>query len=503
MKVKKWFLLGSALATAAILLAACNTTSAVTPEIDSVVLDVEGYEFGPAVPKLIVKFNTAVSAVSAEELVVKTVGVDRTVEEVYLSDENGKKTTGTSSDYISIQMPISYSFEQPESNASPFFYSMETFQNTWAEDYTVAIEGLTVTAGGKSHTLDTEVNAIDNRISADLSPFTVKGDYSGEYKNPLTGETEELTLQYRAYEPDQLDGGDKNPLLIWLHGQGEGGTDTDITLLGNEVVALAREDIQQHFTSADGSETGAYILAVQTPTYWMDEGDGTNGAGAGVSRYTEILMDTIKTYVSQNKNIDSNRIYLAGCSNGGYMTLNLAIHNPDYFAALAPLAAAYSYYDYERNEDGTYKLVESDSSLSGYAHVRTDKVWFTEDKLAAIKDLPIWFVHSADDFIVNPATYALPIYQALVKSGAENKWFSYYETVLGTDVKDAAYLGHWSWIYFFNDHVTGVQDVAAVRSAADLSAFVPSNVSQGGNSKASVAGQTYQNIFDWLNDQRK
>lgn len=63
-------------------------------------------------------------------------------------------------------------------------------------------------------------------------------------------------------------------------------------MLGNEVVALAKDDIQLHFTA--GKQTGAYVLAVQTPTYWMDEGDGTNGAGAGVSRYTELLMDTIK-----------------------------------------------------------------------------------------------------------------------------------------------------------------------------------------------------------------
>ena len=49
---------------------------------------------------------------------------------------------------------------------------------------------------------------------------------------------------------------------------------------------------------------GVYVLAVQTPTYWMDEGDGTNGAGAGVSRYTEVLMDTIKDYVSYQSDLD-------------------------------------------------------------------------------------------------------------------------------------------------------------------------------------------------------
>lgn len=66
----------------------------------------------------------------------------------------------------------------------------------------------------------------------------------------------------------------------------------------------------------------------------MDEGDGTNGVGAGVSRYTEILMDTIKDYVASNPDNDPSRIYLSGCSNGGYMTLNMAIQYPDYFCCL-------------------------------------------------------------------------------------------------------------------------------------------------------------------------
>ena len=68
------------------------------------------------------------------------------------------------------------------------------------------------------------------------------------------------------------------------------------------------------------------MLAVQSPTYWMDEGDGTNGNGSGISRYTQILMDTIKEYVKHNPSVDTERIYLAGDSNGGYMTVNMIIN---------------------------------------------------------------------------------------------------------------------------------------------------------------------------------
>ena len=468
--------------------------------IDKTSIVVKGYEFGPAVPKVVVKLDNKVSKVSKKNVTVTTAGAERQVSNVYLSDKNGNKVTKDSK-YVTIQMPVTFDTATNSGVGSPFSYSMETFQNTWVDDYTVSIKGLTVTSDGEKVELDSDSNAIANRISTDLSAFNNRGSFSGTYTNPLTQQDEEITLQYAAYEPDSLKNGKKNPLIIWLHGQGEGGTDTDITLLGNEVVALAKDDIQSHFTS--GKQTGAYVLAVQTPTYWMDEGDGTNGAGAGVSRYTEALMDAIKEYVASNSDIDTDRIYLTGGSNGGYMTLNLAINNPDYFAALVPQAAAYSYYQYQRNADGTYTTVPSDTSLSGTAFVKMDDVYFDESKIAALKDTPIWFIHAANDTVVNPSDYSLPIYKALVDSGATNKWFSYYESVEGSDMKDTSYLGHWSWTYFFNDKVSGVQSVSAVKEADDLSGFSPNNESNGGTSTAKVDGTSYDNIFDWLNAQKK
>ncbi|MBJ8191541.1 peptidase, partial [Bacillus cereus] len=54
----------------------------------------------------------------------------------------------------------------------------------------------------------------------------------------------------------------KNPLVIWLHGMGEGGTDPTIPISGNKAANFASKDIQSYFG-------GAYVLAPQTPTYWM------------------------------------------------------------------------------------------------------------------------------------------------------------------------------------------------------------------------------------------
>ncbi|WP_438272900.1 prolyl oligopeptidase family serine peptidase [Streptococcus huangxiaojuni] len=470
-------------------------------EINKVSIGVKGYEFGPAVPRVIVELDSEVSSVSKDNVKVTTAGVDRKIKSVYLSNKNGKKIKSGSSKYVTIQMPVSFDAEKNAGEASPFTYNMDIFQNQWSSDYKVTIKGLEVGSDDQTASLSTEADAINNRIAPEAAVFKNRGSFSGTYTNPMTDSQDELTLNYAAYEPKDLAKGKKNPLIIWLHGQGEGGEDPDISLLGNEVVALAREDIQKHFTA--GKQTGAYVLVVQAPTYWMDEGDGTNGAGAGVSRYTEILMDAIKDYVANNADVDTNRIYLAGCSNGGYMTLNLAIHNPDYFAGLAPLATAYSYYEYEREADNSYTRVPSEESLSGTEMVPTEDIYFDDEKVSALKDIPIWFVHSANDTTVDPTAYSLPIYKALVDSGAENKWFSYYETVEGSDMKDTEYLGHWSWVYFFNDQVAGVQDAEAVKKADELTGFKANNKNKGGSATAESGGKEYDNIFDWLNAQSK
>ena len=79
-----------------------------------------------------------------------------------------------------------------------------------------------------------------------------------------------------------------------------------------------------------------------------------------------------------------------------------------------------------------------------------------------IKNIPIWFINSANDNVVTPKDFSLPSYQALLKAGAKNAWYSYYESVKGIDVKNLEYLGHFSWTYVLNNKVGGVQDTKKI-----------------------------------------
>lgn len=238
-----------------------------------------------------------------------------------------------------------------------------------------------------------------------LLPLIDEYDLSGKFSHG------DIDLTYAWYSPKVSDR--KKPLIIWLHGGGEGGTDPSIALIANRAANYASEEIQRHFG-------GAYVLAPQTPTYWMDSGNGyTRGDKNDI--YNDALMALFKDFVKAHPDIDTDRIYVGGCSNGGYMSLKLLLKDPDYFAAAFISALAY--------------------------HAEH----LSEAQIKSIRKVPIWFVHSADDQTTRPEETVLPTYNKLKAAGAKQVYLSYYDYV--TDItgfyggKDYRYPGHWSWIY--------------------------------------------------------
>lgn len=230
---------------------------------------------------------------------------------------------------------------------------------------------------------------------------------------------EEEPLRYGYFVPQTGNG--RRPLLIWLHGAGEGGQDPKVAYAGNKAVNLAGDEIQAKFG-------GAYVLAPQTPTFWMDDGTGQYGR-TGTSKYGRALKALIDEFADRNDAaIDRNRIYIGGCSNGGFMTMRMVLDYPDFFAAAYPVCEA------------LYDEVIGD------------------EEIGAIKHVPIWFTHSKDDTIVRPEETAVPTYERLMKAGAANVHFSYFDKVvdlhgLFTDEQGEPYTypGHFSWVYALND----------------------------------------------------
>ena len=103
----------------------------------------------------------------------------------------------------------------------------------------------------------------------------------GEWLKEDRYEDPQIPLSYVYYEPE-MDADEKIPLIIWLHGAGEGGQEPPIAAIGNKVVNLISPKVQKIF----GGKT--YLLAPQAPTMWMDDGSGEYTKD-GSSKYTEVL----------------------------------------------------------------------------------------------------------------------------------------------------------------------------------------------------------------------
>lgn len=410
---------------------------------------VEGFEFGPAIVgvKLSLPDKVTQSALQAASFTVKTNNNTRTIKQASLCDIEGQIINATKSKYVRFDLETNYSGWGVTGGADCFTYANNV--NNWKTNITAEV-ALNSDLQVGSETIDsgTKFNKIRTRISLSTRDWGEAKSYTSDG----------YTLTYKAFEIEKLRlDGVKNPLVIWLHGMGEGGTDPDIALLGNDVTALGEDKIQAHFIN--GQQKGAYVLAVQTPTMWMNNGEGGQGGG-GNSIYRKTLKATIDQFIEHNLDIDTNRIYIGGCSNGGYMTMEMAINYGDFFRAFYPCCEAYA-----------------DNLI-------------TDAQINALKDLPIWFIHAANDTTVLPRNYVIPTYQRLARAGAKDLHLSYFEDVRGTDCNPAGnnYMGHYSWIYIFRDMVEFDQ--------AD-----PENVVAPSTEEVKVDGKAV-NLFDWMESKK-
>lgn len=229
---------------------------------------------------------------------------------------------------------------------------------------------------------------------------------------------QDIEFCYAAYEP--VANGKKRPLIIWLHGAGEGGKSPIIAVSGNKVVNLISEEIQSYFG-------GCYVLGPQSPTMWMDDGSGKYTTD-GSSMYVEALKAFIDEFIAAHDDIDTKRIYIGGCSNGGFMTMKMIISYPDMFAAAFPICEALT-----------------DTHIS-------------DTDINKIKDIPIWFTHAENDPIVKIDLHSDATYQRLMKAGASNVHYTRFKSIVdrtgkyfNEDGTPYEYNGHFSWIPALNN----------------------------------------------------
>ena len=212
-------------------------------------------------------------------------------------------------------------------------------------------------------------------------------------------------VNYQYFKPVNKDDGKKHPLIIWFHGNGEGGykdyrNNVSQKLANRGAVAFAEDKTQKIFG-------GAYVVAPQVDDTWY------NNYSKGYIKSVKAMIDE---FASEN-NVDKNRIYVFGASAGGYMSFRMMIEYPNYFAAFSTSAAA----------------LDKAATSGGVATTTQD--------LMKIRNKPLWMVHAQNDPTISYENTSKRVYDVLSKYGAI---LSSYPNV---KIGETEYNGHWSWIY--------------------------------------------------------
>ena len=153
----------------------------------------------------------------------------------------------------------------------------------------------------------------------------------GEVFAKRSFENNGFTLPYRIYVPKNYDCGERYPLLVFLHGAGERGTENERQLI----------HAQYLFNDPSSPVYDSIVLAPQCPedsqwVLWPWEKGNYSIEETPESPGLEtlcMLIDEVRDFY----NVDDDRIYVTGLSMGGFGTWDLLSRHGARFAAGIPV----------------------------------------------------------------------------------------------------------------------------------------------------------------------
>lgn len=190
-------------------------------------------------------------------------------------------------------------------------------------------------------------------------------------------------LPYRLLRPKDYDAGKKYPLVIFLHGAGERGSDNEKQLV-HGMKDFASDDVMEKYP--------AFVMAPQCPA---------EEAWGGISRLAKnptppdrlapALAATLKAAegLRSEFSIDDKRIYITGLSMGGYGSWAALTHRPELFAGAVIICGG-----------------GQPASVAKFKHV------------------PVWAFHGDQDKVV-PPEQSREMVEALKAAGASPKYTEY------------------------------------------------------------------------------
>jgi predicted peptidase len=212
-------------------------------------------------------------------------------------------------------------------------------------------------------------------------------------------------LPYRLWVPKDYDKTQKYPLVVYLHGAGERGTDNEKHIAKNGAPKLANE-LQE--------KQQCFVLAPQVPDgkRWVEVDWGQkepHKMPVEPSEPMRLLLQLLDE-LPKEFSLDDKRFYLTGLSMGGFGTWDLLVRRPNLFAAAIPICGG------------------ADNSTA-----------------PLIKHIPIWTFHGdADGTVFVGRTRSMV--EAMKAAGADIKYTEY--PGVGHNAWDKAYAepGLFDWL---------------------------------------------------------
>lgn len=135
-------------------------------------------------------------------------------------------------------------------------------------------------------------------------------------------------MTFRFKKPSKITEGEKYPLIVFLHGSGDGGTDNSRHMYKSLINSVGK------YVGDD-----CFVLMPQADKKldWTQIG-GKSGDKGSSDLYNKML-DAV---IAVNSAIDTNRVYLTGMSMGGNGTIYQAYNYPEKYAAVVALCGYYN-----------------------------------------------------------------------------------------------------------------------------------------------------------------
>lgn len=198
-------------------------------------------------------------------------------------------------------------------------------------------------------------------------------------------------LPYVLYTPNEIDSNTPLPLILFLHGRGERGTDLDL---------VNKWGVPKYLNL--GHDIPAIVLAPQCPET--------------VENWTPVIENVIAVLDAIEAEYPISKTHICGFSMGGHGTQYTAVHYPERFTAVAPVA--------------TFMYPTADVT----------------DKVCVLKAKPLWIFHSEADFV--PVAHSDAVVAKLRECNASNLQYTRYTEPDHTETVDLAFLDEefYQWI---------------------------------------------------------